>query len=224
MKTFISSCDSGRHVGLFTLLSGLPFAEPCSAKTLCDPGPSVLATAEPNSCKTSCLLVTTSLKLPQPKTHSKKSGSTSKCASRFICPACPPSNFIHHLRKPARTARSPANLSLHDLPTPSRNLPTPLQDYGVLLSPRDIITINFFKPSLFPCAALESPDTKTNVTEQSDQPDSAAQLLRVLSQQGILLGQYNSCLQSLEQQHASTIAAVVEISRNIWTIQNLLST
>ncbi|MEQ2297642.1 hypothetical protein AMECASPLE_036663 [Ameca splendens] len=60
------------------------------------------------------------------------------------------------------------------------------------------------------------------MTKQSDHPDSVAQLLRVLSQQGILLGQHNTCLQSLEQQQASTNAAVVEISRNIQAIQNQL--
>ncbi|KAK5612114.1 hypothetical protein CRENBAI_026147 [Crenichthys baileyi] len=71
--------------------------------------------------------------------------------------------------------------------------------------------------------SLVSPGLNLNMTEQTDHPDSAAQLLRVLSQQGILLGQHNICLQSLEQQQASTNSAVVEISRNLQTIQNQLS-
>ncbi|MEQ2244400.1 hypothetical protein ILYODFUR_016796 [Ilyodon furcidens] len=59
--------------------------------------------------------------------------------------------------------------------------------------------------------------------EKSDQPDSVAQFLRVLSQQGILLGQHNSCLQTLQQQQAPTNSAVVELCRNIQTLQNQLS-
>ncbi|MEQ2227220.1 hypothetical protein ILYODFUR_035594 [Ilyodon furcidens] len=61
------------------------------------------------------------------------------------------------------------------------------------------------------------------MTEQSDQPDSIAHFQKVLSQQGILLGQHTSYPQSLEQQQASINLALVEISRSIPTTQNHLS-
>ncbi|MED6249426.1 hypothetical protein ATANTOWER_013874 [Ataeniobius toweri] len=62
------------------------------------------------------------MKLPQPERRSEKSGSACKFAPRFICPACPPYNINNHLRKLARTAHSPTNLSLRGLPAPSWNL------------------------------------------------------------------------------------------------------
>ncbi|MED6232516.1 hypothetical protein ATANTOWER_031598, partial [Ataeniobius toweri] len=40
---------------------------------------------------------------------------------RFTCPACPPSNAIHHLEESTHTARLPVNLSLRGLFTSPQN-------------------------------------------------------------------------------------------------------
>ncbi|KAK5612809.1 hypothetical protein CRENBAI_006310 [Crenichthys baileyi] len=66
-------------------------------------------------------MVNTSLNFPQPEDRSGSIGSDCKIAPRFTCPACPPSNAIHHLEEPALTACLPVNLNLHGLPTSPQN-------------------------------------------------------------------------------------------------------
>ncbi|MED6240257.1 hypothetical protein ATANTOWER_018257 [Ataeniobius toweri] len=66
-------------------------------------------------------MVNTSVNLP------KYTKSDCKIAPRFTCPACPPSNAIHHLEEFACTARLPVSLSLHCLLTSSQNKHTHLQ-------------------------------------------------------------------------------------------------
>ncbi|MEQ2252573.1 hypothetical protein ILYODFUR_023104 [Ilyodon furcidens] len=72
-------------------------------------------------------MVNTSVNLPQSKNCSGSKRSDCKIAPRFTCPACPPSNSIHHLEEFARTARLPVSLSLHGFLTFPQNQHTPLQ-------------------------------------------------------------------------------------------------
>ncbi|MEQ2245671.1 hypothetical protein ILYODFUR_030365 [Ilyodon furcidens] len=72
-------------------------------------------------------MVNTSGNLPQFKDCSGSTRSDCKIAPRFTCPACPPSNAIHHLEDPARTAPLPVSLGLRGLPTPPQNQHTRLQ-------------------------------------------------------------------------------------------------
>ncbi|MED6242427.1 hypothetical protein ATANTOWER_004557 [Ataeniobius toweri] len=71
--------------------------------------------------------VNISINLPQSKDRSRSTRSDFKIAPRFTCPACPPSNTIHHLEEFARTARLPVSLSLGGLLTSSQNQHTHLQ-------------------------------------------------------------------------------------------------
>ncbi|MED6288050.1 hypothetical protein CHARACLAT_022580 [Characodon lateralis] len=72
-------------------------------------------------------MVNTSVNLPHSKDRSGSTGSDCKMASRFTCPACPPSNATHHLEEFARTARLPVSLGLRGLFTSSKNQHTHLQ-------------------------------------------------------------------------------------------------
>ncbi|MEQ2289229.1 hypothetical protein AMECASPLE_030809 [Ameca splendens] len=72
-------------------------------------------------------MVNTSVNLPQFKDRSGSTISDCKIALRFTCPACPPSNSIHHLGEIARTAHLPVCLSLHGLLTSPQNKHTHLQ-------------------------------------------------------------------------------------------------
>ncbi|MEQ2304560.1 hypothetical protein AMECASPLE_028408 [Ameca splendens] len=138
-------------------------------------------------------MVNTSVNLPQSRDRSGFTRSDCKIAPPFTCPACPPSNAIHHLEKFA-TARLPVSLSLHGLLTSSQNQHThqpgtltfniknhlpdsncsPFPSKAILeghwlrnpdTAQKNTISINLFKPFLsLWCAALVSPGSETIMT------------------------------------------------------------
>ncbi|MEQ2293819.1 hypothetical protein AMECASPLE_037404, partial [Ameca splendens] len=66
-------------------------------------------------------MVNTSMNLPQSKYCPGSTRSDFKIAPCFTCPACPPSNAIHHLQEFARTACLSVSLSLRGLLTSPQN-------------------------------------------------------------------------------------------------------
>ncbi|MEQ2283676.1 hypothetical protein AMECASPLE_013993 [Ameca splendens] len=109
-------------------------------------------------------MVNNSVNLPQSKDRSGSTRSDCKIAPNFTCPACPPSNTIHHLEEPAHTAcslvspQSPWLAHFSSEPTHSSTMRRSLKPtgYGILALPRNTISINLFKPLLsLWCAVLE---------------------------------------------------------------------
>ncbi|MEQ2236283.1 hypothetical protein ILYODFUR_010984, partial [Ilyodon furcidens] len=72
-------------------------------------------------------MVNNSVNLPQSKDRLGSTRSDCKIAPCFTCPACLPSNTIHHLEEPAHTACSPVSLNLRGFLTSPQNQHTPLQ-------------------------------------------------------------------------------------------------
>ncbi|KAK5609600.1 hypothetical protein CRENBAI_003338 [Crenichthys baileyi] len=149
----------------------------------------LLAVSKPASWRTRCgsafIPIVNSVNLLQSKDCSGSIRSDCKIAPRFTCPACPPSNAIHHLEEPAATACLPVSLGLHCLLTSPQSqllpfniknhlidgnrtlLPSRLKHaaYGILTLPKNTISINLFKPFLsLWCAALESPGSEPIMT------------------------------------------------------------
>ncbi|MED6275730.1 hypothetical protein CHARACLAT_029460 [Characodon lateralis] len=111
-------------------------------------------------------MVNTSVNLPQSKDRSGSTRSDCKIASRFTCPACPPSNTIHHLEEITCTARLPVNLSIRGLLTSPQIQPTDLQ-VGLGLLPLTIRTTCLIVTTLF-LLVSRSLKAKSTVTTKTD--------------------------------------------------------
>ncbi|MEQ2223263.1 hypothetical protein ILYODFUR_034925 [Ilyodon furcidens] len=79
-------------------------------------------------------LVNTSMNLPQPKDLLGSAGPDHRFTLRSTGPACPSSNTLYQLEKPAHATRRPANLSLHGLFTP----PQPHHNHQEGANPRSL--------------------------------------------------------------------------------------